>query len=49
MENRQWKKNRRELGQNELEKVNGGVVPVFPDDDDQGSDNDNGGGATGGW
>ncbi len=49
MENRQKERTRIELDQKELEKVNGGVLPIKPDDDDRGSGNDNGGGATGGW
>ena len=50
-ENKQKEQACKELDQNELEKVTGGVfVPVKPDEDDDNEDtNNHGGGATGGW
>ena len=49
MENKQKEQAQKELNLNELEKVNGGFfVPVHPDEPDD-DENDNGGGATGGW
>ena len=51
MKNKQKEQACKELDQNELEKVTGGVfVPVKPDEDDDNEDtNNHGGGATGGW
>ena len=50
MESKQKEQTRNELEQDELERVNGGVVvPVEPEHDDDGNSNNNGGGATGGW
>ncbi len=40
---------RKELDEKEIEKINGGLVPVVPDDDEHDPDDNNGGGATGGW
>ena len=50
MESKPKKQGQEELHQQELEKVNGGMLPIIhdiPDDDRQ--DGDNGGGSTGGW
>ena len=49
MERKQNERTRNDVHQKELEKVNGGIIRVDPEDEHEEDDHENGGGATGGW
>ncbi len=48
MERKQNERTRNDVHQKELEKVNGGIIQIEPEDEHE-EDHENGGGATGGW